>query len=55
MGGVNRIGRVVSGAASEKDRDDRVRVARNAPLEVVVASSYVSKGWARNWNVYQRS
>ena len=55
VGGVNRVRGVVSWTASEQNRDDRVGITRNAPLEVVVASSYVSKGWARNWNVYQRS
>ena len=52
VGGVDRVGGVVSRATSEQNRDDWVRVTRDAPLEVVVPGRNVSKGWPRYWNVY---
>ena len=39
MGSVDRVGGVVSWTASKQYRDDRVRVTRDAPLEIVVACS----------------
>ena len=52
MGGESRVGRVVSGATSKQNGDDRMGVTRDAPLKVVVTGSYIPKGWSGYWNVY---